>query len=497
LDEAGSLFAAIIEHNPGHFPSLQRLAAIRRYQGRMEDSLELLQKAVAANPDSADLHNSLANTLNGVGRPQDAIEHYRAAIALRPDFPEAYFNLGRGFKELRQFPEAEEAYRNAIRLRPAYAEAHSNLGIVLGRMNRHAESIASFTAALEADPQTRMAHNNIGLALTALNRHEEAAPFYVRARELEPDSPLPLFNEALTRLAIGDLERGLPGYEARWSVPELQIQLPDFAQPLWKGDASIEGKRLLLRAEQGLGDTILFARYIQPLAGRGAMLRLVVHKALVNLMRSTPGVEDVRSIHDPLPEFDCYTPMGTLPLALGTTLATIPSHTPYLCPPSESETIDHLDRSQGPLIGICWAGNPDYPNDHNRSIPLGIFQRLFQTPNVRFVSLQQNLRPGDDAILANYRNIDLISDRKGKGLADTAALISKLDLVVTVDTVIAHLSGALNCPVWVLLPFNAYWVWMRHRQDSPWYPSARLFRQAHIGDWQGVVESAAEALRQI
>ena len=248
---------------------------------------------------------------------------------------------------------------------------------------------------------------------------------------------------------------------------------------MWDGEAAIAGKTILLHAEQGLGDTILFARFVEAVAGRGARVVLAVSKPLVRLMSAIPGVAQVLTTGDPIPDFDLHVPFGSLPLVFKTTVATIPSRTPYLQAPAEFETFASLRESADPrpLVGVCWAGNPAYPNDHNRSIPLSIFERLFRVPGVRFVSLQRNLRAGDDSILAGFDNIDLTLDREGHEMTGTAALISKLDLVITVDTAIAHLTGALGRPAWILLPYCAYWAWLRDRTDSPWYPSARLFRQ--------------------
>jgi tetratricopeptide (TPR) repeat protein len=500
LNEAGSLFAAIVEHNPGHFPSLHRLAAIRRQQGRLQESLALLERAVECNPTAADVHNSLGNTLSGLERYEEAIVEYRRAASLRENFPEAHLNLGNSLKATGRYEEAAEAYRAAIALRPPYAEAHSNLGIALARLNRPSEAAASFATAISIDPRIKLGNSNLGLALTALNRHEEALPYFQRARLLDPEAPQPVFNESVVHLALGDFERGWPDYEARWRVPELKMKPPNFAQPRWDGQSSMAGKTILLHSEQGLGDTILFARFVEPIAKQGARVHLDVQRPLTGLMKSIPGVAQVLTAGDPLPEFDLHAPFGSLPLALKTTIDTIPSRTPYLRAPAESEAAIGLDESsgspsvRGPLVGVCWAGNPDYPLDHNRSIPLSIFGRLFQVPGVRFVSLQQNLRPGDDEILAGYDDVNLTSIAKSKGLADTAAMISKLDLVITVDTVIGHLAGALGRPVWILVSFSAYWAWLRGRTDSPWYPSARLFRQPGIGDWGSVVEDVAGVL---
>ena len=493
LDEAGSLFAAIIEHNRDHFPSLHRLAAIRRGQGRLEESAELLEIALASNPNSADAHNSLANTLNALNRHEDAIAHYRSAVALRNEFPEAYFNLGRCLHAAKRFEEAEAAYRAALALRPGYVEAHMNLGIVLARLNRPAEAIDCFSAALSGDPSATMAYGNIGMALSALNRFEEAASFLQRARDVDPHAARPVFNDAILQLAMGNYERGFRDFEARWGVPELNLQPREFRQPLWDGKADPTGKTIFLWAEQGLGDTILFARFIKPLIDRGARVVLEAPTPLVRLLNSIPGVSRVQTSGDPTPEFDLHLPFGSLPLALKTALSTVSDGRQYLRAPGG----DTAPEGPAPRIGVCWAGNPEYANDHNRSIPLESFARLLYDPGAHFVSLQQKPREGDAGILLGIPNIDLLSIGKANDLADTAALIDQLDLVITVDTVVAHLAGALGRPVWILLPFYAHWVWMRDVRESAWYPSARLFRQPRTGDWATVIEDVARELAEV
>jgi tetratricopeptide (TPR) repeat protein len=496
LDEAASVFTAIVEHNPGHFVSLHRLAAIRRHQGRLEESLALLEKAIQCNPDNADAHNSLGNTLNALDRHEDAIAQYRCATSLKGDFPEAHVNLGNSLKALRRYEEAADAYRAAIALRPGYAEAHSNLGLVLDLMNRPADALDSFEAAVRFDPGIRLGYNNLALALVDLDRHEEAVPFFQLTRRLDPAAPEPVYNESLVQLALGNFERGWPDYEARWRVPDLKLHRPDFTQPMWDGRSDIAGKTILLHAEQGLGDTILFARFIERVAAKGARVILAAQAALAPLLRSIPGVAQVFTSGEPLPDFDLHASLGSLPLAFNATLETIACERAYLHTPAESETITSLNEcGESRLVGVCWAGNPAHSNDRNRSIPVSAFERLFRIPGIRFVSLQQNLRAGEDSILARYDNFDQTSVHKASSLADTAALISRLDLVITVDTAIAHLAGALHRRVWVLLPFRAYWVWLRHRADSPWYPTARLYRQKRPGDWEGVLEQAGEALR--
>lgn len=496
MTEAGALFSAVIEHNPVHFPSLHRLAAIRRHEGKFEESRELLKQAIGCNPSSADAHNSLGNTLNSLGQAEEAVDQYRCALALRPDFPEAHVNLGNSLKGLNRMREAIDSYRTAIALRPQYAEAHSNLGIALLRVNQPQEALASFTAAIALDPSLNIAYSNLGAALSELDRHEEALPIFQRARQLEPDAPQPAFNEALARLALGDFSTAWQDYETRWVAAELKLKWRDFPQPTWDGETDIAGRTILIHAEQGIGDMILFARYIPLVAQRGARVVVECYKQVEPLIRSIPGVSQVLTYGDELPDFDIQVPFGSLPRAFKTMIDTIPAQVPYLYPPTDSPTIASLDHAgdRRPRVGVCWAGNPSYPRDRHRSVPLSVFQRLFQTPNVQFVSLQQRLRPGDEEILAKYDNIDLETDRKGSTLADTAALISKLDLVITVDTAIGHLTGALGRPVWILLAFFPYWVWLRERIDNPWYPTARLFRQTRNSDWTSVIERMANVL---
>ncbi len=496
FDEAASLLVVILNDNPEHLPALQVLAAIRRFQGRSEESLALLQKLVDCDPNSAEARNSLANTLNVLGRKADAIEQYRAAVSLRGDFPEAYLNLGNSLSDLGSYDDAAGAYQAAIAHRSGYVEAYTKLGFVLDRLNRPVDALASFSAAASLDPQSRFGYINLGMALNNLNRHEEALSLFQRARQLHPDSPELAFNESITRLAMGDFERGLPLYEARKRIPDHRITPREFSQPTWDGRSVIAGKTMFLYAEQGLGDTILFARFIEQIVEKGARVILEVQKPLVGLMSAVPGVSQVLTASDALPDFDEHAPLGSLPLLFETTVESIPAATPYLQAPRRPDIMSgrHKSEDKRPLVGVCWAGNPDYPTDYKRSIPLSIFQRLLRRPDVRFISLQLDFRSGDDSILADFANIDLSAIRKATGMADTAALISKLDLVITVDTSIGHLAGALGRPVWILLPFYAAWMWMRDRTDSPWYPTVRLFRQDKPGDWDDVVKRVSQAL---
>ncbi len=500
-DEAGSLFAAIAEHHPGHLPTLQRLAAIRRQQGRLQESRALLERAVQANAESAEAWNSLGNTLSELGEGEAAIEAYRRAATLRADFPQASFNFGNALRARERWEEAVAAYGEAIARRPDYAEAHNNLGLALDQLGRPAAALACFERAVAIDPQVRSGFNNVALALADLNRHEEALEYFARARTVDPEAPEPVFNESLVRLATGDYEPGWRDYEARWRLAGFRPNASAFQEPQWDGRVEIAGKTILLHGEQGLGDTILFARYIPMVAARGARVVVAAQDALAPLFASMEGVAEVVGSKDPLPRFDLHAPVGSLPGAFGTRWETIPARVPYLTAAAESATLEYVtraaqDRSPAHLVGVCWAGSPKNPNDRNRSMRLADFDRVFSASGVHWVSLQQKLQPGDEEKLAGY-DVDVASDRAGRCLADTAALVARLDLVITVDTAIAHLAGALGKPVWVLLPFRAYWVWARGRTDSPWYPTARLFRQKAPGDWAGVMAEVAGEVRKL
>lgn len=492
-DEAGALFAAIAEHHPGHLATLQRLAAIRRQQGRLEESRALLVRAVEANGESAEAWNSLGNTLNELGRGEEAVEAYHRATTLRSDFAEAWFNLGNSLRALTRWDEAAQAYGEAIARRPDYADAHNNLGLTYDQLRRPAEALACFQRAVEIDPSIAMGYNNVALALTDLDRHEEALEYFARARAIDPEAAEPVFNEALVRLAIDYTERGWRDYEARWRLPRYRPNANTFQQPQWDGRASPANKTILLHAEQGLGDTILFARFIPMVAQRGARVILAAQDALLPLLANLEGVSQFIGSNDPLPPFDLHAPVGSLPGAFGTTLDTIPASVPYLTLPLESRTIAASESAGRRNVGVCWAGNPKHLNDRNRSIRLSDFARIFSVSGVRFECLQQKLKAGDEETLARC-GVNVAPDCGTRSLADTAALISRLDLVITVDTAIAHLAGALGKPVWVLIPFRPYWVWLRHRADSPWYPTARIFRQSAPADWPGVMEEVAAAL---
>jgi tetratricopeptide (TPR) repeat protein len=344
-------------------------------------------------------------------------------------------------------------------------------------------------------PDYAEAFNNRGNALQALKRLDEALASYDKALAFKPDYAEAHWNEALLRLLTGDFSRGWAKYEWRWRNESLALSTRNFSQPLWLGAAAIDGKTILLHSEQGFGDTIQFCRYVPLLAARGARVILEVPRSLQELMTNLAGATQVISKGDSLPDFDVQCPFLSLPLAFATRLETIPSATPYLRAPVQAlkNWQARLGPKARPRIGLAWSGRPTHKNDQNRSISLRSLLALLDI-EATFVSLQKDVRTDDAAVLKERDDILDFGDAL-KDFSDTAALISHLDLVISVDTSVAHLAGALAKPVWVLLPFLPDWRWLLDRDDSPWYPTARLFRQDNTRAWDDVIVRVHEALR--
>ena len=487
--EAEVIFVQILRKCPSHFGSLYSLGILRFQQGRPGESLVFFRKAIAGNPGSHDAHHAFGNALQALARHEEAIQRYQCALALRHHNPHVYNNLGNSYQALGRMQEAEASFRQAIALAPHLDVTHNNLGNVLLELGQPYEALAAYEAALALNPGLGALHANLGKSLVALNRHEEAVDSFVHALELD-DVPQSRLNLALTRLALGDYPAGWRDYEARWNAPHYSKPRA-YPQPLWNGRAELSAKTILLYFEQGLGDTIQFARYVPLVAQTGARVMLQVQKPLLKLFGSLAGPSVLLPEGDPLPDFDFHAPLLSLPLAFQTTLENIPAKVPYL---HAAPVVPSRVPSTSPSIGLCWAGSPDNPTDRDRSIPLSTIAPLLEIAGVHFVSLQKVLRPGDEEILARYGNVDVDSIRNVTDFADTAALVAGLDLLIAVDTSMAHLAGALARPVWVLLKYSAHWAWLREREDSPWYPTARLFRQPQPGDWQTVIAKVRDAL---
>ncbi len=432
---------------------------------------------------------NLGNALRAQGKLDEAAASYRRAIALWPDLAEAHNNLGSTLQDLAQPEAAAECYRRALAIRPAYPEAHYNLGNALQDLGQPEAAIESFRQALALRPDVPDIHNNLGKAYQDLGRLQAAMASFRDALAVQAEDAKAHWNIALLRLLSGDLERGFAGYEWRWP---LRISRPrDFPQPAWDG-AGFAGRRLLLHAEQGFGDSIQFIRYLPRVAALGGEVIVECPAALVRLFESLPGVAEVVAHGSILPAFDLHAPLMSLGRLFGTTLETIPAAVPYLAAPAARFALP-VPAGTRLKVGIAWAGRPDHKNDRNRSCPVEHFLTLAERPGVALYSLQKGERAGDIAAAAADGRVHDLGPRLAD-FADTAAAIAGLDLVISVDTAVAHLAGALGRPLWVALAFMPDWRWLLERADSPWYPTARLFRQHRRGDWADVFARIAAAL---
>ena len=421
-----------------------------------------------------------------MGRLPEAAACYCRALELKPDYADTYYNLGNVLKNQGKLDEAIACYRRALELRPDYAEAHSSLGGVFRDQGRLDEAIACCHRALELKPDYAEAYNNLGSAVYDQGNLDKAVACYRRARELKPDFADAHLNQSLLSLLVGDLERGWVEYEWRWKTTSVQRR--DFSQVAWTGQ-SLEGKTVLVHAEQGLGDTIQFVRYAPLVKQRGGTVIVECPRPLLFLLASCAGIDRLVERGDELPAFDVQASLLSLPGIFRTTLEDIPATVPYLF--ADLGLVERwrkeLGGATGFKIGIAWRGNPTHPNDRARSIPLSCFEPLASLPGVQLFSLQKGVGVEQLQEVAGRFPVAELGSRLND-FVETAAAMMNLQLVITCDTAIAHLAGALGVPVWVAIPFVPDWRWLLNRRDSPWYPTMRLFRQAKRGDWQGVFE---------
>jgi tetratricopeptide (TPR) repeat protein len=455
---------------------------------RFEEALASYDRALALRPDLAEAHANRGSALHELKRFEEALASHDRALALRPDYAEARYNRGNAHHALKRFEEALADYERALALRPDYVEALANRGITLHELKRFAEALECCDRAHAVRPDYAEAFVNRGVTLHELKRFDEALASYDRALALRPDYAQAHYNEAVCRMLTGDFDRGWQKLEWGWDTEQLKNLKREFSQPLWLGSDEIAGKTVLLHGVHGFGDTIQFCRYVPNVVERGARVILEVQEPLRELMGTLPGGAQIVSRGEPLPDFDLHCPLLSLPLALGTRLATIPAQTPYLraSPQAVMDWNARLGPRQRPKIGLAWSGRAEHNNDHNRSMRLNTLLSPLAGIDATYVSLQREVREDYAPVLQGRSDI-LHFGEELKSYADTAALIANLDLVICVDTSVAHLAGALAKPVWILLPFIPDWRWLLDREDSPWYPTARLFRQDETRGWDSVM----------
>ena len=497
IGEAYRLFATAVKINAQVPDAWINLANVLHALKRDEEALAALDKALALRPGDAGALNNRGNALLALGRTQDALASFDEALARNPRHGDALLNRGTARAALGQPADALADFDAVLASTPSHPGALYNRGNALSDLGRYTEALAAFDAALTAAPDHVKAWNNRGRALQALNRQREAVDSFDRAIGLQKDYADAHFNAALSLLTLGDYARGFAEYEWRWTRSGMTDARRNYRGALWLGEYPLARKTILLHAEQGLGDTIQFARYAPIVARTGATVLLQVEPSLKDVFASLEGVSSVYARGEPLPAYDVHCPLGSLPLALKTQATNVPASIPYLR--ADDARIERwravIEATPGKRVALAWAGNPAHANDRNRSIDLKLLAPLFALEGASFVSVQRDLRQGDEEHLARHANVTHI----GHGLtdmADTAAVLMLCDLVIAVDTAVVHLAGALGLAPWVLLPLSPDWRWTLEGDRSPWYPQARLFRQPALGDWASVVAQLRDALTQ-
>jgi len=500
LEEALCCYDRAMTLKPDYAEAYSNRGNVLKDLKRLDEALDSYDRALELKPDYAEAHNNRGFALQDLGRLVEALDSYDRAVELKPDYAEAFSNRGNALKGLSRLEEALDSYGRAIALNPDDPEGHYSRGLALQEAGRLNEALESYDRALCLNPEYVDAYCNRGLALKGLKRLDEAMDSYQRALELKPDFADGHLNLSLCRLLKGDFALGWEGFEWRWRSKQVARQLGtkrDFTQPLWLGAESLRGKTILLHSDQGLGDALQFCRYARLAGDLGARVILEVPGPLVALLRNLAGVAQLVEKGAVLPAFDYHCPLLSLPLAFRTDVKTIPSPGGYISsdPGKVAAWRAKLGERDRPRVGLAWSGSAQHQNDRNRSIALDdIVERLPR--QFQYVSLQTEVREEDAETLAARADIAHFGGQL-HDFTDTAALCELMDVIVSVDTSVAHLAGALGRPVWILLPFIPDWRWLLDREDSVWYSSARLFRQDHAGDWAGVIEKVrTELLRR-
>jgi tetratricopeptide (TPR) repeat protein len=539
-----ALYEDILESHPTHYRALHALGVIEGRKNNWVRAAELLGRAVAVNPLDASAHCDRGVAFKGLKQWQAALACYDRAIALRADYAEAHSNRGNVLRDLQQFEAALASYDRAIALRADYAEAHYNRGVVLHDLHRLPPALASYDRAIAVKPDYARAHCNRGVVLEQLDQLEAALASYDRAiaiksdyaqaysnrgntlralnrvdaaiescnqaLALDPQHAAAHQNRGIALLLAGDFANGWIDYEWRWRNPNspLAKDARTFPQPRWQGREPLAGKTILIYSEQGLGDTLQFCRYVPMVVERGARVILEVQKPLERLLAGLAGVAELVPRGAAPPDFDCHCALLSLPLAFGTTASSIPRCVPYLSSEVDKTLYwrDRLRENRKFKVGLVWSGGfrPEQPEpwsvNNRRNIPLAKLAPL-KHPKIEFYSLQKG-QPAESepaALMAGHwdgpRLIDFTHELQD--FSDTAALMANLDLLISVDTSTAHLAGALGKPVWILSRFDGCWRWLLDRTDTPWYPTARLYRQDRPGDWDGVVRRLGDDLHAL
>jgi tetratricopeptide (TPR) repeat protein len=520
LREAEKLYARVLKAEPDNFDALQLLGLIKAQAGQIGEAFRLISAALRINPHAPDVLINFANVLHALKRDQEALDCLDKALSHKPGDPDALLNRGNALVTLSRPEEAIACFDDVLARDPRQAEAllsrgtalaslgrperaladfdaalalghpnaHYNRGNALFELGRYPEAVAAFDRALSLAPDNPQAWNNRGNTLTALKRHQDAIENFDKALALQKDHAGAHFNRALALLVLGDWPRGFAEYEWRWKRGGMTDTRRGYGKPLWLGEFPLARKTILLHAEQGLGDTIQFARYAPLLTRAGATVVLEVQPELKSLLGRLEGVASCHGRGEKLPAFDVHCPLGSLPLAFKTEPANVPAEIPYLRADEGrlSKWRPRIEALPGKRVALAWAGNASHANDRNRSIDLKLLEPLLALEGVSFLSIQRELRENDAGILSRHPNVTQLGGELAD-MDDTAAVTALADLTISVDTSVVHLAGSLGRPLWVMLPFAPDWRWTLNGERTPWYPQARLFRQAALADWKDTI----------
>ena len=489
LDEALASYDRALAIQPryaeAHYNRGGTLAAL----GRAEETIAACDRAVALKPDYAKAWYNRGVALEGLGRREAAVASYDRAVSLEPDFAEAHYNRGVMLAGLGDLDAAVESYERAVALKPGFVQPLNNLGNALLRLRRPADAVAAYDRALALKPDYVEALVNRGRALVELRQVGDAIAEFDRAIALDPGYGDAWWNKSLALLLGGDFAAGWELYEWRWKLDAFAHLRREHPQPLWVGAEPLAGRSILLHGEQGLGDAIQFCRYAPMVARLGAKVVLEVQRPLVPLMKSLAGVETVVAAGETIPAVDLRCPLLSLPRAFRTDLATIPAPERYLA--ADPRRLAHWQERLGPRrglrVGVAWSSTSAFTRDGVRSMRLAEFARALPESGIEVVCLQKEIKPGDRQDLESRPGIRFFGDELAD-FGDTVALVECVDLVVSTCTSVPHLGGALGKPTWILLAHVPDWRWLLDRDDSPWYPSAKLYRQERAGDWTGVLD---------
>lgn len=497
IQESLVVFNKALEINPHSSEHWYNLANTMYDLGRYEDAVFYYKQSIKLSPKHQYANNNYGLTLSALNRFSESLAYYDIALSINEAFPEGLINKGDALKKLKRYDEAIVCFDRALSLKPRYAEANYNKGNVFHELKRYDEAIFCFDQALSIKPDYAQAWSNKGVVLHELGNFDGAISHFDKALNIKPDYHDASWNKSLSLLIKGDFENGLPLYESRWDSEKVCEAAGKrfFDKPTWLGKESLQEKIILLHGEQGFGDFIQFCRYVKLVAELGAKVILEAPAPLVRLMENLHGVSQLVIKGEELPFFDYQCPLLSLPLAFNTSISSIPAMIPYLSvnPNKVEEWKLRLGKKAKQRIGLAWSSMSNFKNDSTRSLMLKDFIRALPSERFEYICVQKELKDCDRVLFDDYGKIRFFGDQL-EDFADTAALIENLDLVLSTCTSVSHLSGALGKKTWILLSHSPDWRWLLGRQDSPWYPSMRLYRQASSGNWNDVMKKVKSDL---